>query len=65
MGEVRWAGSARGPVTLYEFATNKETVMNVDLLCPATARVQGHGGADFFMVQLFYIIRAVEKNALT
>jgi len=52
LGELSWEGKAEGPILLYDFLTQKETSVRPDLSAPP-ARTNGHGGADFFLMNSF------------
>jgi len=52
LGELSWEGRAEGPILLYNFLTREQTSIKPDLTAPP-ARTNGHGGADFFLINAF------------
>ncbi len=52
-GELRWDGEASGGLSVFDFATRKETRVEVDHVVPDAARTRGHKGADFFLMSAF------------
>jgi len=58
-GEIKWEGSAEGPIIVYDFLTRTEKHVEPDLVAPP-ARTCGHGGADFFLMNSF--TKAVALN---
>eukprot|EP00088_Acartia_fossae_P043213 TRINITY_DN454_c0_g1_i5.p1 TRINITY_DN454_c0_g1~~TRINITY_DN454_c0_g1_i5.p1 ORF type:complete len:450 (-),score=70.47 TRINITY_DN454_c0_g1_i5:121-1470(-) len=58
-GELVWDGSSEGPIRVYSFS--KDTWENVypDSIAPK-CRTNGHGGADFFLVDSF--LKAIARN---
>ncbi len=52
LGELRWDGSNRHGLYLYDFATMTEEKVEVGSEAPPV-RTRGHGGADFFLVNAF------------
>ena len=58
-GELRWDGSDHGPITVFDFATRKETKVDPDSVLPS-AQGWGHGGADFYLMESF--IKAICYN---
>jgi len=74
-GEIKWEGSAEGPIIVYDFLTRTEKHVEPDLglyfylkfifikgyiLVAPPARTCGHGGADFFLMNSF--TKAVALN---
>eukprot|EP00922_Rhytidocystis_sp_ex-Travisia-forbesii_P052047 GHVS01077253.1.p1 GENE.GHVS01077253.1~~GHVS01077253.1.p1 ORF type:complete len:481 (+),score=73.92 GHVS01077253.1:300-1742(+) len=58
-GELRWSGKHDGGIRVYNFDTKMEREVNVEKVAPK-GRVQGHGGADYFLLEAF--TRAVATN---
>lgn len=52
LGELRWDGSDRHGLFIYDFATRREEKVEIAQQAPPV-RTRGHGGADFFLVNAF------------